>query len=46
VPGVVNDISAGNFDPELLTTVAELKVPYVLMHMQGTPVEMQQQSHV
>jgi dihydropteroate synthase len=39
---LVNDVSAGAFDPELLPTVAELGVPYVLMHMRGTPRTMQQ----
>lgn len=38
---IVNDISAGNLDPELISTVAELSVPYVLMHMPGTPETMQ-----
>lgn len=38
---LVNDVSAGTLDPELLPTVAELGVPYVLMHMQGTPRTMQ-----
>lgn len=40
---IINDISAGSIDPELLPAVAALKVPYVLMHMQGTPQTMQQQ---
>ncbi len=40
---VVNDVSAGAFDDELLPTVAELRVPYVLMHMQGTPRTMQRE---
>jgi len=39
---IVNDISAGNMDNEMLTTVAALKVPYICMHMQGTPDTMQQ----
>lgn len=39
---IINDISAGNMDENLLTTVAELQVPYILMHMQGTPKNMQQ----
>ncbi len=34
--GIVNDISAGRFDPELLPTVASLGAPYILMHMRGT----------
>jgi dihydropteroate synthase len=38
---IVNDISAGSLDPELWDTVAELRVPYILMHMQGTPQTMQ-----
>ena len=38
---LINDISAGSLDEELLPTVAQLKVPYVLMHMQGTPQTMQ-----
>lgn len=37
----INDISAGRFDENLFATVANLKVPYVLMHMQGTPQTMQ-----
>lgn len=38
---MVNDISAGNLDRDMLPTVAALKVPYILMHMQGTPADMQ-----
>ncbi len=38
---LINDISAGTLDPSLLDTVAELKVPYVLMHMKGSPRDMQ-----
>jgi dihydropteroate synthase len=38
---VVNDISAGAFDEELYLAVAEKKTPYILMHMQGTPLSMQ-----
>lgn len=38
---IVNDVSAGALDERLLPTVAELAVPYVLMHMQGTPRTMQ-----
>lgn len=40
---MVNDISGGAFDPEMFHTVAQLKVPYVLMHIQGTPETMQQE---
>jgi len=39
---IVNDISAGSMDNKMIETVAELKVPYVLMHMKGTPQTMQQ----
>ena len=38
---IINDISAGSMDEELLKTVADLKVPYILMHMQGSPQNMQ-----
>lgn len=37
---MVNDVSGGNLDEELFQTVAELGVPYVLMHMRGTPQTM------
>ena len=39
---VINDISGGLMDAEMLTTVANLRVPYICMHMQGTPATMQQ----
>ncbi|MDV2992884.1 MAG: Dihydropteroate synthase [Chroococcidiopsis sp. SAG 2025] len=39
---IVNDISGGVFDLEMLATVAKLGVPIVLMHMRGTPQTMQQ----
>lgn len=42
---ILNDISAGSLDDKLLATAAEMKVPYVLMHMQGTPATMQQNPH-
>lgn len=38
---IVNDISAGEMDPNMFQTVADLKVSYVLMHMKGTPKDMQ-----
>ncbi|MEY3052812.1 MAG: hypothetical protein RLY31_2597 [Bacteroidota bacterium] len=41
--GMVNDISAGRMDPEMYAGLAEWGVPYVLMHMQGTPQTMQRQ---
>ncbi len=40
---IINDISAGQFDENLYQTVADLKVPYILMHMKGTPKTMQYQ---
>ena len=38
---IVNDISGGLLDPAMFDTVAELRVPYILMHMRGTPATMQ-----
>ena len=38
---LVNDISAGNLDDNMLKTVGKLRVPYIAMHMQGTPQTMQ-----
>ena len=38
---IVNDISAGNLDSEMMKTVAKLQVPYIMMHMKGTPQSMQ-----
>jgi dihydropteroate synthase len=38
---MINDISGGEADAEMFDLVAELKVPYILMHMQGTPETMQ-----
>lgn len=40
--GIVNDISAGLMDPAMLATVGALGVPYIAMHMKGTPATMQQ----
>jgi dihydropteroate synthase len=40
---IINDISAGNLDSDMITTVAKLQVPYICMHMKGTPQDMQQQ---
>lgn len=39
---IINDISAGNMDEKMLSTVAKLQVPYICMHMKGTPETMQQ----
>lgn len=41
---MVNDISGGNLDPDMLPTVGGLKVPYVCMHMKGTPATMNQEA--
>ena len=38
---IINDISAGVLDEQMMPTVAELKVPYIMMHMRGTPQTMQ-----
>jgi dihydropteroate synthase len=42
---MINDISAGSMDQQLLETVGKLGVPYVLMHMKGKPQNMAQQSN-
>lgn len=42
---IVNDISGGELDANMFPTVAALGVPYILMHMQGTPQTMQQAPH-
>ncbi|MGV8812907.1 MAG: dihydropteroate synthase [Gelidibacter sp.] len=39
---MINDISAGKMDENMLVTIAQLKVPYIMMHMKGTPQNMQQ----
>jgi dihydropteroate synthase len=39
---LVNDVSGGEVDSEMFATVAELGVPYIMMHMRGTPATMQQ----
>ena len=38
---LVNDISAGSMDSNMFITIAKLQVPYIIMHMQGTPQNMQ-----
>ncbi|MDQ2100511.1 MAG: dihydropteroate synthase [Tychonema bourrellyi B0820] len=38
---IINDISGATFDPEMLSTVAKLAVPIILMHLRGTPQTMQ-----
>lgn len=42
---IINDISGGELDKAMFKTVAEQKVPYILMHMKGTPQTMQQAPH-
>lgn len=41
---MINDISSGKLDEQMLQTVADLHVPYIMMHMKGTPQNMQQLS--
>ncbi|MEM7571870.1 MAG: dihydropteroate synthase [Bacteroidota bacterium] len=41
---MINDISAGTIDPDLFSILPSLRVPYVLMHLRGTPATMQQQT--
>ncbi|HNY06666.1 MAG TPA: dihydropteroate synthase [Bacteroidales bacterium] len=38
---IINDISGGSMDTQMFSTIAKLKVPYILMHMKGTPQDMQ-----
>lgn len=38
---MINDISAGNLDDKMLETIAKYNVPYIMMHMRGTPETMQ-----
>lgn len=38
---LINDISGGTLDDNMFTTIANLQVPYIMMHMQGTPKNMQ-----
>jgi dihydropteroate synthase len=42
---IINDISAGNLDGNMMKTVAQLQVPYIMMHMKGTPQTMQSLAH-
>ena len=42
---MINDISAGNMDKQMFATIAQLEVPYIIMHMQGTPQDMQSAPH-
>ena len=42
---IINDISAGNMDKQMFTTIAQLGIPYIIMHMKGTPQNMQENPH-
>jgi len=42
---IINDIGGGNLDKEMFDTIARLQVPYILMHMRGTPQTMQKDVH-
>lgn len=41
---IINDISAGKLDPEMIPTVAQLNTPFIAMHMKGNPSNMQEHS--
>lgn len=42
---IINDISGGTMDPDMLAVTASLRVPYICMHLKGTPQTMQQLAH-
>ncbi|MBK0368830.1 dihydropteroate synthase [Flavobacterium agrisoli] len=42
---LINDIAAGNLDSDMFKTIAKFNVPYIMMHMRGTPNSMQQQTN-
>ncbi|NSL86563.1 dihydropteroate synthase [Chitinophaga sp. Mgbs1] len=42
---IINDISAGDLDPDMIPVAGKLQAPYIAMHMQGKPATMQQQPH-
>ena len=42
---LINDISSGNLDDEMLSIIGKLKVPYIMMHMRGTPKTMKSLDH-
>ena len=42
---MINDISGGELDEQMFETVARLRIPYIMMHMRGTPQTKQQQTH-
>lgn len=39
---IINDISGGDLDPAMMQTVVDTRAPYIMMHMRGTPADMQQ----
>lgn len=41
---IINDISAGNLDADMLNVIAEYQVPYIMMHLKGTPQSMQKEA--
>lgn len=41
---IINDISAGNLDGDMLNVIAEYQVPYIMMHLKGTPQSMQKEA--
>ena len=41
---IINDISAGEMDPPMFDAIAELQVPYIMMHMKGTPQDMKERA--
>ncbi len=43
---IINDISAGELDDAMFDTVAQLQVPYIMMHMRGTPTSMMQSQYL
>jgi dihydropteroate synthase len=40
---IINDITAGSLDPDMFATIAQLGIPYIMMHMQGIPSTMQKE---
>ena len=42
---IINDISAGEIDENMFSTIAGMDIPYIMMHMKGTPQDMQKKPH-
>ncbi len=42
---MINDISGGDLDPEMFSIIAEFNVPFIMMHMRGTPQNMMEKTH-